>query len=138
MSQAFFIDLEKTFDSLDHSQLLRKLYNCGFRGHIFDITNAYLTDRWQYVFDKENSKEKFLLLPAYHKDQYGASFLLIHISAWPGASPTNSKLANISHDTSLFPSGKSYELTFQNDINPINILFACNKLMMNTSKSETI
>ena len=61
-SQACFIDLKKQFDSLDNSQLLRKVYNCGCRGPIFDTANVLLTDRWQYVFDKEHFTEKLLVV----------------------------------------------------------------------------
>ena len=53
-SQACFIDLKKAFDSLDHSQLHWKFYNCGFRGPIVDGPTDHLIDSWQYVFDKEH------------------------------------------------------------------------------------
>ena len=56
--QTCFIDLRKAFDSLDHSQLLTKLYNYGFRGPIFHLMSDYLTNRWRYVFDNERITEK--------------------------------------------------------------------------------
>ena len=58
MDQACFIELKQAFDFLDHSQLLRKRYYCGFRGPLFDIMKNYLSGRWQYVFDKEYFTKK--------------------------------------------------------------------------------
>ena len=60
-----FIDLRKAFDSLDHSQLLNKLYNYSFRGPIIHLMSDYLTNRWRYVFDNEEITENFLLSSVY-------------------------------------------------------------------------
>ena len=48
-SQACVLDLKKAFDYLDHSILLRKVYNLGFRGPIFELLESYLRSRCQYV-----------------------------------------------------------------------------------------
>ena len=47
--QECFLDLKKAFDSLDHSILLRKGYNLGFRGPIFELLESYSGSRCQYV-----------------------------------------------------------------------------------------
>lgn len=46
---AVFIDLRKAFDVVDHSVLLSKLQNMGFRGVAFDIIKSYLSNRKQYI-----------------------------------------------------------------------------------------
>ena len=48
--EAFFIDLQKAFDSLDHRILISKLSNYGCRGPIYNIMVDYLSCRSQYVF----------------------------------------------------------------------------------------
>ena len=72
--QMCFIDSRKAFDSLDHSQLLHKLYNYAIRGPIFHLMSDYLTNTWQYVFDNELSKNFLLLLVYLKNPSWGLSF----------------------------------------------------------------
>ena len=45
----FFLDLQKAFDTLDHSILLSKLERLGFRGNCLAWLISYLSDRHQRV-----------------------------------------------------------------------------------------
>lgn len=48
-SMCVFLDIAKTFDTVNHSQLMRVLENMGFRGTSYKLMNSYLEDRKQYV-----------------------------------------------------------------------------------------
>lgn len=46
---ALFLDLSKAFDTIDHTLLLQKLDNMGFRGQFHQFLEGYFTDRSQCV-----------------------------------------------------------------------------------------
>ena len=45
-----FVDLAKTFDTVNHNILLSKLYHYGIRGTAYQWFNSYLINRHQYVY----------------------------------------------------------------------------------------
>lgn len=46
---ALFLDITKTFDSVRHKVLLRKLYIIGYLGFFNELLNQYLCGRFQAV-----------------------------------------------------------------------------------------
>jgi len=44
-----FIDLSKAFDTINHSLLLSKSFNCGIRGPAYQWLKSYLSNRQQFV-----------------------------------------------------------------------------------------
>ena len=84
----------QAFDSLDHSQLLNKLYNYGFRGPIFHLMSDYLTNRWQYVCDNERINEKLPVITSVPQGSILGPFIFLdYIKALPAACSTKSKSA---------------------------------------------
>ena len=49
IGQICFSDSQKTFDTLDHNNLLNKSEKDGFRGPVYHIVRNYLGNRWQFV-----------------------------------------------------------------------------------------
>ena len=56
---AVYMDFAKTFDTVPHSTLLKKLRNFGIKGKLFDIKASYIHNRKQFV--RFNGHESFLL-----------------------------------------------------------------------------
>ena len=48
-SEIAYIDFSKTFDSVSHSCLIRKLQAYGVTGRLLAWTRAFLNGRWQHV-----------------------------------------------------------------------------------------
>jgi hypothetical protein len=46
---AIYLDLQKAFDTVDHSILLQKMYNYGVRGNIFKGFQNYPLNRKQFT-----------------------------------------------------------------------------------------
>ena len=60
LGQAYFIDLQKAFDTADHIILLQKMEKYEYRGPIHDMMKSYVSDKWQYVdmIGKETNQER--------------------------------------------------------------------------------
>jgi hypothetical protein len=58
---ALFVDITKAFDMVDHSILLNKLCNIGFRGCILNWFNSFITNRSQKVKCKNSFSESLIL-----------------------------------------------------------------------------
>ena len=57
-----FLDLKKTFDTVDHQILLDKLYAYGLRNNIYEWFESYLTNRLQYVmYNNSKSETKHII-----------------------------------------------------------------------------
>ena len=56
-----FIDLQKAFDTVNHSIILKKLEHYGIRGVAPDWFSSYLSKRKQYVSINGQSSEKLAI-----------------------------------------------------------------------------
>ena len=88
-----FIDLKKTFNTVSHSILLKKLYAYGIRGNMLKLCKSYLTDQSQFVMYNgaksdlksvkcgvpQGSVLGSLFFIAYMNDIFNASHLLYNI-----------------------------------------------------------
>ena len=130
-SNLLFFDFRKAFDFLNHSQLLSKLYNYGFRGPIFHLMSDYLTNRWQYVFDNGRNTENLpVIIGVPQCSMLGPYLFLVYINDLPAVCSNKSKIAFFADDTSLLQSGKQILLTIQNDNFDVCISYANIKIII--------
>ena len=76
-----FIDLEKAFDTVNHSILCNKLNQCGFRGKINDLILSFLSNRRQYVYiNGYDSTERPILFGVPQGSTLGPLLFLLYIN----------------------------------------------------------
>ena len=65
-----FIDLQKAFDTVNHSILLQKLQHYGVRGTALNWFSSYLTDRKQYVSANGRTSDHLKITCGFHRVQF--------------------------------------------------------------------
>ena len=68
---------KKTFDTLDHDLLLKKILDFGFIGKIFEILEDYLSDPRQYISHNGVCTEKFNIVSCVPQGSVLAPFLFL-------------------------------------------------------------
>ena len=135
---ACFIDLQKAFDTLDHSILLKKLNFLGFRGPVNDLLKSYLENRTQYVYhDEKVTKMQTLLTGVPQGSVLGPLLFLIYINDL-SEGIHSSKLALFADDTSVIKAGNRNDISIEEDINSLTNWFTKNKLSVNLDKCEVV
>ena len=105
---SIFLDLSKTFDTIDHSILLNKLTYYGLDGFSLNLLKSYLNNRSQYV-KFEYAKSDILSINFGVPQGYvlGPLLFIIYINDLPKAN----KIFNFimyADDTTLFSTIKSF------------------------------
>ena len=136
-----FLDLEKAFDTICHTILLKKLEHYGFRGHVNRFIKSYLSNRKQYAL--VNGKKSKLGVNNFGVPQgsiLGPLFFLLFINDISYAMRTcKGKL--FADDTCLLLHHKIIHTLIQNAENSLTEIskwFKLNKLSLSLSKSNFI
>ena len=134
-----FLDLQKTFDTVDHKILLQKLYHYGIRGNSFRILKSYLSGRYQRTQVKSVlSSLASVLWGVPQGSVLGPLLFLIYINDLPNVSDLMSWL--FADDTALALSAdnfKDLEIKLNNEVEKVHNWLLANKLSVHyTDKTQ--
>ena len=139
VSIGVFIDLQKAFDSLDHSILKNKLKHYGIRGIVFDWFDSYLTSREQYLcFNNVESDLELVTFGVPQGSILGPILFTLYINDIINSSSLLYPIL-FADDTNLLISGTNYDdvITVLNpELNQLSQWFQSNKLSLNVAKTN--
>lgn len=134
-----YLDFQKAFDTLDHNILFSKLYKLGIRGCAHKWFRSYFQNRRQYVSVNNCCSSLLDITTGCIQGSIISPMLfLLYINDMGRCAPE----LNISHfadDTVVYASHRCLDtltLTINNGLAKIAKWLKCNKLSLNTSKSN--
>ena len=136
---AVFIDLEKAFDTVDHSILLDKLHHYGIRGLPLSLLKSYLSDRSQFVsVSGVNSSTTAVKHGVPQGSVLGPLLFLIYINDLSRAI-RHGDVLHFADDTNLLHINYSLPLLqklCEKDLRQLCVWLNANKISLNASKTE--
>ena len=137
---AFFLELKKAFDTVDHNILKKKLKIKGIRGLSYDLISSYLANRYQFTSVNSQKSDKNIIDYGVPQGSIlGPILFLLYINDLPKSS--NLKTLLFADDTALFASSNNYvslEKIVNVEVKKIENWLLENKLSLNLKKSYTI
>ena len=136
-----FVDLQKAFDTVEHSILLKKLDHYGVRGVANDLFKSYLQDRYHCV-KIENTYSDYTVIKhgVPQGSVLGPLLFLIYINDLRNAIK-HSNTIHFADDTSLLCQGKSLNKInkhVNHDLTQLVSWLRANKISLNAAKTEII
>lgn len=138
---AFFLDLSKAFDTVDHDILLRKLLHYGIVGKSYKILKDYLSYRRFFVcINDQTSSMKNINVGVPQGSVLGPLLFIIYMNDFHNSLGATECL-KYADDTVVFCSGthlNECKLTLSNELVTASRWFSTNMLKLNNAKSEFI
>ena len=133
-----FLDLKKSFDSVNHSILIKKLNHSGIREQALQLLSSYLADRKQYVQIDDSQSEKLTVSCGVPQGSLlGFLLFLLYVNDLP--KNINSRTKLFAHDTVLYTADKcmiKLQIVINRELNYLNNWLIANKLSINTVKTQ--
>ena len=134
------LDLQKAFDTVNHSILLMKLKACGLGNDICNWFASYLTDRQQLVDVSGIFSSKATITCGVPQGSIlGPLLFLIYVNDMPAAA--KSKILLYADDSAILASGKTVsevEKALSDDLQAVSDWLVDNKLSLHLGKTESI
>ena len=136
-----FLDVEKAFDSINHSILLHKLAHYGFRGHVNSFLKSYLENRKQYTrVNNKDSNQADISFGVPQGSVLGPLLFILYVNDMKNAMTLcDGKL--FADDTSLLLHNKDINILVNNaeqTLREIYLWFKLNKLSLSIAKSSFV
>ena len=104
-----FIDFKKSFDSVCHKTLKKKLLTYGIKGKLYDILDDYLRERKQYVVVHGQSSDHMEVKYGVPQGSLlGPRLFAMHVNKLPNV-PSKGTLEMFADDTEYYCIGKTVD-----------------------------
>ena len=136
-----FIDLEKAFDTVNHSILCEKLNYYGLRGNVDKLIQSYLSNRWQYVSINDfDSDCRNVSCGVPQGSSLGPLLFLVYINDFR-LCLNETETGHFADDTFILynsKKAKTIETIVNTELKPVSTWLRLNKLSLNRDKTELI
>ena len=134
-----FIDLQKAFDTVNHSILLKKLEHYGIRGVGLDWFSSYLSNRKQYVSVNSTTSDYLdIIYGVPQRPVLGPLLFLIYINDLPSISKVLSFYL-FADDTNIYFSSHdlfSLQKIMNRELKKVKKWLDANQLGLNVDKTD--